>query len=48
MIWTGSNEIMDLLIQHELFAEVLEQAPDRRDAEADAGDPEAAEEKVYE
>ena len=48
MIWTGSNEIMDLLIQHELFAEVLGQPADRRDAEADAGDPEATEEKVYE
>ena len=48
MIWTGSNEIMDLLIQHELFAEVLGQPADRRDAEADAGDPAATDEKVYE
>jgi acyl-CoA dehydrogenase len=48
MIWTGSNEIMDLLIQHELFAEILGREPDTRDAEADAGDPAAAEEKVYE
>ena len=48
MIWTGSNEIMDLLIQHELFAEVLGREDDTRDAEADAGDPTATEEKVYE
>ena len=48
MIWTGSNEIMDLLIQHELFAEVLDRGPCGRDVEADAADPLADEEKVYE
>jgi len=48
MIWTGSNEIMDLLIQHELFDEVLGSETGARDAEADAGDPAAGEEMVYE
>ncbi len=48
MIWTGSNEIMDLLIQHELFKEILDAPSDRRDAELDAGDAEALEEKVFE
>ena len=48
MIWTGSNEIMDLLIQHELFKEILEAPADRRDAELDANDAGALEEKVYE
>ena len=48
MIWTGSNEIMNLLIQHELFAEVLGRENDGRDVEADAADPLADEEKVYE
>jgi len=47
MIWTGSNEIMNLLIQHEYYREVLERTPEARDVEQDAN-TEAATEKVYE
>jgi len=47
MIWTGTNEIMNLLIQHEYYREL---GMDRRgrDVEADAPDAEVAGEKVYE
>jgi hypothetical protein len=48
MIWTGTNEIMDLLIQHEFYKEVLERESDARDVEGDAGDLEGEEEKIYE
>lgn len=47
MIWTGSNEIMNLLIQHEYYREVLERAREVRDVEQDAN-TDAAAEKVYE
>lgn len=46
MIWTGSNEIMNLLIQHEWYREVAE-GPAGRDVEADCRDPEGADEKVF-
>ena len=36
MIWTGTNEIMSLLIQHEYYREVMEQSGAYRDFEADA------------
>ncbi|MHB9012155.1 MAG: acyl-CoA dehydrogenase family protein [Ignavibacteriaceae bacterium] len=52
MIWTGTNEIMDLVIQHEYYKQLL--TPDGefmeknlRDIEADAADSEKSEEKVY-
>jgi acyl-CoA dehydrogenase len=48
MIWTGTNEIMDLLIQHEFYKELLQRASDARDVEKDAGDLEGEEEKIYE
>lgn len=48
LIWTGTNEIMDLVIQHEYFRELLGPRPAGRDVEADAADAERAEEKVYE
>lgn len=48
MIWTGTNEVMNLLIQHEYYREVLERSGQARDVEADAGDMEGEEEKVYE
>jgi alkylation response protein AidB-like acyl-CoA dehydrogenase len=48
MIWTGTNEVMDLIIQHEYYKEVLPTRPDIRDAEADAPESERDEEKVYE
>ena len=47
MIWTGSNEIMNLLIQHEYYKELKRRPADGRDIEADAITP-ADEEKVYE
>ena len=47
MIWTGTNEVMNLIIQHEYFKEVLQQEGFTRDVERDA--PEAdADEKIYE
>jgi hypothetical protein len=36
MIWTGTSEIMSLLIQHEYYREVLDQMGQYRDLEADA------------
>jgi len=47
MIWTGTNEIMNLLIQHEYYKELGRAAP-ARDVEADAPGAELPEEKVYE
>jgi acyl-CoA dehydrogenase len=46
MIWTGSNEVMNLLIQHEWYREVAG-GPKGRDVEADCLDPEGQDEKVY-
>ncbi|UCF57683.1 MAG: acyl-CoA/acyl-ACP dehydrogenase [Deltaproteobacteria bacterium] len=48
MIWTGTNEVMNLLIQHEFYKELLEGKEDTRDVEMDATDEEGEEEKVYE
>jgi hypothetical protein len=48
MIWTGTNEVMNLLIQHEFYKELLKGAEDERDIEMDALDEEGEEEKVYE
>jgi alkylation response protein AidB-like acyl-CoA dehydrogenase len=47
MIWTGTNEIMNLLIQHEYYKELGMAAP-VRDVEADAPDAEVEGEKIYE
>jgi len=47
LIWTGTNEIMDLVIQHEYYKE-LGAAPVGRDVEADAPDGELEAEKVFE
>jgi len=47
MIWTGSNQIMNLLIQHEYYRELGVRQP-VRDVEADAPDADKEEEKVYE
>ncbi len=46
-IWTGTNEIMNLVIQHEYYMELLAAAPFEREVEADALQAEAAGEKVY-
>lgn len=43
MIWTGTSEIMNLLIQHEYFKQVLDPGYDRRMIEEDAMNPERAE-----
>ena len=48
MIWTGTNEVMNLVIQHEYYREILPARPDLRDVEADAVNAEAEGEKVYE
>jgi hypothetical protein len=48
MIWTGTNEVMDLIIQHEYYREVLAAPPQARDIEGDALEAERADEKVYE
>jgi acyl-CoA dehydrogenase len=48
MIWTGTNEIMNLLIQHEFYKETLDRKSEVRDVERDATDLEGEEEKVYE
>ncbi len=48
MIWTGTNEVMNLLIQHEFYKELLENKEATRDVELDAMDEEGEGEKVYE
>jgi hypothetical protein len=48
MIWTGTNEIMSLLIQHEFYKELLTREDDARNIEMDAIEEEGDEEKVYE
>ena len=49
-IWTGTNDIQNLVIQHEYFREILARASDERNIEADVAlsEEEAEEEKVYE
>ena len=47
MIWTGSNEIMNLLIQHEYYRELNKRAGQSRDVEGDALSPEQEAEKHY-
>ena len=47
MIWTGTNEVMNLIIQHEYFREVLKPDSRVRDVEDDAQESLAADEKVY-
>jgi len=43
LIWTGTSEIMKLLIQHEYYDEVLNQPYDRRQMEKDAMHPDDSE-----
>ncbi len=47
-IWTGTSEIMSLLIQHEYYQELGELMKDKRDMEADALNAHLESEKVYE
>ncbi len=50
MIWTGTAEVMNLIIQHEYYKELLARGVEGRDIEADVdlSEAEAIEEKVYE
>lgn len=43
MIWTGTSEIMNLMIQHEYYNEVLSDTYDRRKMEGDAMRPDESE-----
>ncbi|MFO8017184.1 MAG: acyl-CoA dehydrogenase family protein [Promethearchaeia archaeon] len=47
MIWTGTSEIMSLIIQHEYYNEVLSKKWVGRDVEQDAIDADAEEEKHF-
>ena len=47
MIWTGTNEVMDLIIQHEYYRELLATKSQVRETEADAPEAQWIEEKVY-
>ncbi|MGC1122060.1 MAG: acyl-CoA dehydrogenase family protein [Candidatus Methanofastidiosia archaeon] len=48
MIWTGTNEVMNLIIQHEYYKEVLPSIGAIRNVEGDALEADAADEKIYE
>ena len=50
MIWTGSSEIMNLIIQHEYYKEMLAKGVEGRDIEADVAltEEQLAEERIYE
>jgi alkylation response protein AidB-like acyl-CoA dehydrogenase len=48
MIWTGTNEVMDLIIQHEYYKELLgADSLASRDSESDAQEAQAADEKIF-
>ncbi len=46
-IWTGTNQIMDQLVQHEYFGEILEQEDKYRDTERDATSASDTQEKIF-
>jgi len=48
MIWTGTSEVMNLIIQHEYYKEVLKGDEAARDSENDAAEAFAEDEKIYE
>ncbi len=48
MIWTGTNEIMNLIIQHEFYKELAAAKAKIRDIEMDAEEAMNDEEKIYE
>jgi hypothetical protein len=48
MIWTGTNGIMNLIIQHEYYREVLGESGEVRALELDAQEAGATGEKIYE
>jgi hypothetical protein len=47
-IWTGTNEIMNAVIQHEYYKELLTAATSARDVEIDAQNADVEGEKIYE
>jgi alkylation response protein AidB-like acyl-CoA dehydrogenase len=47
-IWTGTNEIMNLIIQHEFYKELEARVHGKRDVELDAPEAFNEEEKIYE
>jgi acyl-CoA dehydrogenase len=48
MIWTGTNEVMSLIIEHEYYRELLGSRAVVRDVEGDAAEAERIDEKIYE
>ncbi|MDI6742119.1 MAG: acyl-CoA dehydrogenase family protein [Smithella sp.] len=46
-IWTGTNQIMDLMIQHDYYDELLKQSGQYRRSDLDAENAAAEEEKIY-
>ena len=48
LIWTGTNEIMNLLIQHEYLKELAADRSEKRDLEGDAINADAPDEKIFE
>jgi alkylation response protein AidB-like acyl-CoA dehydrogenase len=48
IIWTGTSEIMNLIIQHEYYRETIALSDKVRDIEDDAQEAHAAEEKIFE
>ena len=48
MIWTGTNEIMNLLIQHEYYQELYSSKRETRDVEFDAINSDKTDEKIFE
>ena len=48
IIWTGTSEIMNLIIQHEYYRETLAPADKVRNVEEDAQEAHAIDEKIYE
>ena len=47
-IWTGTNEIINLIIQHEFYCEFWENSFDYRDIEADSEGADLVDKKVFE
>lgn len=47
-IWTGTNQIMNLIIQHEFYKELEQEVKGKRNVELDAPEAFNEEEKIYE
>lgn len=48
IIWTGTSEIMNMIIQHEYYQETLAAGTKIRNVEEDAAEAKAIDEKIYE